>query len=158
MLVSFPDISVEITDDVLLVFDEYTQIHGRNEAGGILLGKYIPEKEYYVISVATKPTDKDNAGPLWFSRNRDAAQQIINVQWDNSDGLINYMGEWHTHPWKNPTPSSVDKSLMKKVIRDGSNVWKHLFMIIVGLEGSFYLGVCDTEHKGKIIHERIIGG
>lgn len=158
MVISFPDISVEITDCAFRVFDEYAQIDGRNESGGILLGKYIPEKEYYYISIATKPTERDCAGPIWFSRNRDVAQKEIDNQWKKSGEIINYMGEWHTHPYKNPTPSLVDKNLMRKLIRDGSNVWKHLFMIIVGLERSLYIGVWDAKYKGKIIHERIIGG
>ena len=157
MIVDFPDITIEIDDHVLEILRKHTQYSGMNEAGGILLGKYIPEKEYYYITMATEPTEKDSAGPLWFIRNHVIAQERINEQWNDTDGIINYLGEWHTHPWQSPKPSIVDRNLLKKIVKDRSNVWKYLIMIIVGLNNTFYIGVCDSEHKGKITNERIVG-
>lgn len=155
MIIYFPDITVEIPDSViklLLKFEQKPELH---ESGGILLGKYIPEKEYYLISEITEPTCKDRSGPLFFIRNHQTAQAIIEKRWRDSEGVINYLGEWHTHPWENPYPSSTDMQLLSKIISDGSNVWKHLFMIIVGTNRTFYLGITDSEHRGKIIRERI---
>lgn len=158
MLINFPDIRVEISDNVLEVLSKYEQRETLTESGGILLGKHIPEEKYYLITAASEPCSSDRAGRLWFLRDHKAAQRIIDSAWENSNGVQNYVGEWHTHPWKSPKPSLTDKNLMKKLAKDQSNVWNHLFMIIGGLEDTFYFGVCDCSQKGKIIHETIIGG
>lgn len=158
MTVNFPDIRIEITNDVLEVLSKYEQRNLLNESGGILLGKHIPEENYYLISAATEPCESDSAGKLWFLRDYKAAQRIIDSAWETSNGIQNYIGEWHTHPWKAPRPSFTDRELMKKLVKDHSNVWNHLFMIIGGLDHTFYLGVCDCRQKGKITQEIVIGG
>lgn len=157
MIIAFSDLIVEIEPTVLKTLKQYEQTKHRNESGGILLGKYCLEDERYIITAVTEPSFKDFCGRLWFIRNRDNAQIIINKMWKESGGYVNYLGEWHTHPWEFPRPSYIDKNLMRSIIKDGSNVWKHLFMIIVGLNDTFYIGVCDAEHKGKIVNEKVIG-
>lgn len=158
MLITFSNLKVEIADDVLSILLKYEQTDGKAEAGGILLGKYAPEEQFYLISAATEPCDSDRFGPLWFVRDYTAAQRIIDKAWADSQGIQNYIGEWHTHPWRSPKPSFTDKVLMKKLVRDHSNVWNHMFMIIGGLEQTFYLGVCDCSQKGRITEEIVIGG
>lgn len=158
MVIKFLNITIEIDTKVMELLKSYTQINGKNEAGGILLGKYQPKNEYYIITIATEPNSGDQAGKLWFNRNYKVAQKIIYEEWENTKGIVNYLGEWHTHPWKNPNPSTTDKKLIKKIILDKSNVWNIVFMIIVGLDKTFYIGAFDAENNGKIIYERIIEG
>lgn len=155
MIIRFPEITVEITNSVMRALSVYEQKSGCYEAGGILLGKYIPEEEYYLITEITEPTSYDQFGPLYFIRNCQSAQNTIEKRWEDSRGIVNYLGEWHTHPFKNPIPSTTDRKLLVQVATDRSNVWRYIFMIILGINKTFYLGVADCKHEGKIIRETV---
>lgn len=65
MIIRFPDITVEITNSVMRALSKFEQNIGCHEAGGILMGKYRPEEEYYLISEITEPTSYDQFGPLY---------------------------------------------------------------------------------------------
>lgn len=147
------DLELEIQSSVLRIFSENTQLYGTKEAGGILLGGYIPEKKRYVITSCSVPNNQDIREPNFFVRNKVAAQEIINKTWIESDGEINYLGEWHTHAWPFPIPSSVDRELLRLIITDKSNVWNDIFMIIVGVENTLYIGATNINAKGDIVSE-----
>lgn len=158
MIIQLNECIVELEKQMLNVLKKYTQYDGKNESGGILLGGYIPEKNKYVITVATEPCDMDFSGPSYFIRNQKNAQEIINKIWMDSEGKINYVGEWHTHGCNNPYPSNTDRKLLKSLIEDKSNVWSELFMIILGNDGSFYVGMTNVKSKGTIVAEIQVGG
>ena len=79
-----------------------------------------------------------------------SAQRIINKKWHESNGIENYLGEWHSHPENRPTPSHIDRGLIRQVIRDGANAFKKVFLIIVGKDQSLYIGVADSEISHEI--------
>lgn len=67
------------------------------------------------------------------------------------------MGEWHTHPEYNPTPSQVDKKLIKQIIDDHSNVFVKVFLIIVGTDQSLYIGMADSSTSNDITFSERLG-
>ena len=97
----------------------------------------------------------DKRGRFSFVRNKVSAQRIINKKWDESNGIENYLGEWHSHPENRPTPSHIDRSLIRQVIRDGTNAFKKVFLIIVGKDQSLYIGVADSETSHEIYTSQI---
>lgn len=141
MEIKLKNITVEFLDSMLEKIKNYTQNEGENETGGILLGGFIPEKNKYVITDVSVPNNSDDSGPCFFLRNYESAQRIINKYWRESAGRINYLGEWYTHGCKNPYPSLEDRKLLKMIISDKSNVWNEVFMLILGNNNSFYLGM-----------------
>ncbi len=158
MIIKLNQVYVELTEQLLEKLKKYIQDEGENEAGGILLGGFIPLENKYVITYASEPCREDYSGASFFIRNRYSAQKIINGLWNSSEGKINYLGEWHTHGCEMPYPSFTDKKLLKTIMKDKSNVWKEVFMLIVGRKNTFYLGMTDTEAKGKIVAEVMIRG
>lgn len=97
------------------------------EAGGILLG-YRRGPHLEVLGV-TMPHPNDVRGRHHFQRKDAAHQTIATAQWHESDGHIHYLGEWHTHPEPDPTPSSIDRREWKKL----ATIQSHpLLFIIVG--------------------------
>lgn len=156
MVVNIGNIKLEITEYAFDKIKKYKQTMGLNEAGGILLGGYISEDNKYVITDISEPNSTDYATPTSFIRGGQEAQSIINLEWKNSDGKINYLGEWHTHGCVNPVPSLTDKKLLCKLVKDKSNVWDEIFMIIMGNTGNFYIGVGTNDSKGKITNEIFI--
>ena len=133
----------------------YVQVGSAPENGGVLLGKKDIESETYFVTDLSVPSSKDIKRRFSFIRNKDVAQKLIDQRWKDSDGVENYLGEWHTHPEMNP-PSSVDKKLINTIIEDKSNVFSKVFLIILGIDKSIYVGLANADRSKKIIDFKIV--
>ncbi len=146
------DIQIEIPNKLLKSMSSYEQSSNEDEKGGILLGKYDSANHCYCITEFTLPTKNDESGPLYFVRNKEAAQKVINSRWNESKGIINYLGEWHTHPQVRPVPSTVDLKLIRQIIREQSAVWPEVLMLIIGQDRTATLIVAPVIGRGKKQH------
>lgn len=98
---------IYIHADVIKLIDQYRQTKSSTtEAGGILLGKR--RGVHFEIIYATEPQSNDIRCRNKFIRSSEGHQEIANEHWIRSDGEINYLGEWHTHPEALPQPSKID--------------------------------------------------
>ena len=91
------ELKLNISEEFLNRFNQSEQFPGQVEAGGILLGKYDLQSHTYYISGITTPNKNDRAGFSFFIRSKKSAQKEINKAWKKSNGIVNYLGEWHTH-------------------------------------------------------------
>lgn len=116
------------------------------EAGGILLGRITEDLSKYEIIDISEPCSKDIRKRFSFVRNKNKAQKIINKAFKESNGIVRYMGEWHTHPELYPNPSSVDLELI-----NDCSTFKHapnmIFLIILGYQGDLYVGCKKVGQK-----------
>ncbi|MCC7717339.1 Mov34/MPN/PAD-1 family protein [Janthinobacterium lividum] len=97
-----------LSPEVIKVFEKYAQVDSTMpESGGILLG-YVRGQHLEIIE-ATEPTSADKRRMFFFLRRPQGHQEIARRQWDESQGLIRYLGEWHTHPENVPLPSCLDR-------------------------------------------------
>lgn len=96
------------------------------EQGGILLG-YRRGSDLDVIGITT-PMPGDKCSRYSFSRQDKGHERIARLAWRQSGGTIDYLGEWHTHPEKNPRPSPTDQIEKSKIIR--ANPHGMLFLIL----------------------------
>lgn len=78
------------------------------EAGGILLGSV--HGAHLFIEQATVPTARDKRFRCLFERMSYGHKAIALSRWTASQGMVRYLGEWHTHPQDNPHPSGLDRS------------------------------------------------
>ncbi|WP_432404870.1 Mov34/MPN/PAD-1 family protein [Wukongibacter sp. M2B1] len=131
---------VTISDLVIEKINKYRQLNRMYESGGILLGRVKIDYSEYIIDDISEPCSRDRRYRYGFIRNKDKAQKIINEAFDKSNGVIQYLGEWHTHPECNPTPSIVDRNLINNCSEKIENVSEIIFMIILGYDGSMYIG------------------
>lgn len=91
----------------LEVFGRYIQQGEKaREAGGIMLG-YVRGEHLEVVEV-TEPTILDRRFKFFFERMPYLHKRRAAKRWQESGGLIRYIGEWHTHPQDIPIPSHVD--------------------------------------------------
>ena len=142
------NLTLELTSEVLEEFKKYRQIGNRREVGGILLGQVFDTK--IVIDEITGPSFLDKAGRFFFVRNVKRAQKIVNTVWVKSDGKRIYLGEWHTHPEMNPSPSYDDRKLIADMLTYSKMEIDFLFMIIVGLgKIDLYVGY----QKGQLLNK-----
>lgn len=103
------------------------------ETGGILLGKF--NKENRVVEITEVHELKTNFfSRILYKRSGRKAQKIINRRWHETNGVINYIGEWHTHPNMQAVPSSTDISSLKEITEKVKGVLPGTILIIAGKE------------------------
>jgi len=157
MVINFDsNIKLIIDDIVVNQLLEFKQHNKCNESGGILLGKKDIDDDTYYITNITTPTIFDKARMFSFVRSFKIAQVHINRFWKKSNGIVNYLGEWHTHNEKIPTPSSTDRRLLRQIYNDESNCFQYYFMLILGNEGEAFVGVADSSIGGSMKHKKIV--
>ena len=79
------------------------------EAGGVLMGRRIAGTSDVVVDTVTEPMAADHRSRFRFVRHRRGHQLAIDRAWRGSKGRSGWLGEWHTHPEPDPTPSVVDR-------------------------------------------------
>jgi len=132
----------------------FRQIGGSaTEAGGILLG--YRRGQHLEVLEATVPQAKDIRKRARFYRSDTGHQTIATDRWRQSDGYIHYLGEWHTHPESEPTPSSFDRREWIKLSRRQPHP---LLFIIVGtthwyveFKGESWLPTIPTSIRGGVL-------
>jgi len=124
---------IQLPADVILLFQDYIQFeHYKPEAGGVLLGRYIIGTSDVVIDKITFPMPGDKASRTTFFRKKQAHQAIIDKEWFESGGTSTYLGEWHTHPERVPSPSCIDRHTWKKKLKKDVFDSDCLFFLIIG--------------------------
>jgi len=89
----------------------YQHVQGSDfdcEAGGLLLGSV--HGTNMLIEQATAPTALDKRFRYLFERMSFGHEAIALSQWVASQGVVRYLGEWHTHPEDYPHPSGLDRA------------------------------------------------
>lgn len=141
MIVKRDKYTIHILDDVLIILNKYIQDKDQNESGGIILGS-VHEKNHIYIQKISEPNVLDKSSRCSFERDKNTAQIIVNEIFNESDGKIIYLGEWHTHPEKNPLPSNVDIKMIKQQYNKNIINVNFLLLLIQGTE-SLYLAIYD---------------
>lgn len=119
---------------VLEILCTYEQsVQNAPEAGGILLGRYIRKCNDVIVDQITVPLKGDIQKRKSFFRLSKLHQSIADEVWKNSNGTINYLGEWHTHPENEPFPSLVDRIDWQKKVTFDKYDSDTLFFLIVGI-------------------------
>ena len=150
MVIELGDIILTIDQKVLEIFRSFIQDdENKPEAGGVLMGYYIDDYSFY-ISDLTIPAQSDISSRFTFIRSFKNAQKIIAQFFKKSKGKKIYLGEWHTHPEKMPTPSSTDLNSFKKQLGTNELNSKCIFMIIIGTKGIYAASYCKSVLINKI--------
>ena len=103
-----------------------------HESGGVLLGRYIKGTSDVVVDFVTTPKENDSSTEVFFFKNKDEHQDVIDEKWEESKGTCNYLGEWHTHPQDHPTPSSTDIKTWLRLVKDTQFDFGELYFVIIG--------------------------
>lgn len=139
------EVRVLIEAEPLTLMDEHWQNQAKKpESGGILLG--YRRGAHLHVTIATAPQAGDQRWRYFFKRSARYHQEIALRQWNASDEKIDYLGEWHTHPQRYPSPSGTDLSEWRKIsgLRQSPMVFA-----IMGWDGELWLGLS----KGQEINQ-----
>ena len=142
---------VLVTAAVVRVFQKHRQLRWHSpESGGVILGRIMAVDDDIIFDDASEPTALDRAGRFFFRRARSPAQRAINDAWETSDGMRNYLGEWHTHPERHPTPSSHDRDDWLRICSTANFEQESLFFAIVGQESTAIWELSRSERMAKV--------
>lgn len=140
------NISIYLSDELLRTLISYSQKTTVNycEYGGIVLGRVTDNGEVY-LDIASEPSMFDISRTLSFLRKMSPAQRIVNRIWRQSNGKINYLGEWHTHPFGSNTPSQGDIDMITKAYKNSSVNFGFVVMVIIDISLKFSISIVKDE-------------
>ncbi|TCB75662.1 Mov34/MPN/PAD-1 family protein [Acinetobacter sp. ANC 4177] len=106
---------IRINLDVLSKLHSFRQIEGfMPESGGVLIGEVYGNNGFWIKDV-TSPFKNDISDRYRFVRQDPAHQKVVQNWHQKSNGTMQYLGEWHSHPEKKPSPSLIDLCSWKKL-------------------------------------------
>ncbi|WP_150601540.1 Mov34/MPN/PAD-1 family protein [Pseudomonas fluorescens] len=86
---------------------EYRQMDSvSNEAAGVLIGER--RASHIIVCEISEPGEGDIRHRCFVDRRGPHHQAAVNEAFARSSGRLQYLGEWHTHPEDQPTPSTTD--------------------------------------------------
>lgn len=152
MVIELGDLILRINPKVIDVFTSFIQDdEDKPESGGILMGYYIDDYSFYVTDLSV-PSERDSSSRFTFIRSFINAQKFIKSLFINSKGKKIYLGEWHTHPEKIPTPSFTDLKSFEDQLNKNQLNSKFIFMIILGTNGLY---VANYSKEGLLSQKQI---
>jgi len=108
---------------------------GRNETGGLLIGQFdIKKKVVYITRILTAPTDS-KCRPYGFVRGVMNVPEEVSKMSLLSGGMIDYVGEWHTHPVGSKRLSAIDEDAVSKIKKVLDPVSRPTLVMIVTKDG-----------------------
>lgn len=123
-----PDIWI-LPEALVLIEEEAIRSRDGLETGGILLGT--DDGQEVVIRHAGGPGPKARRESNRFLRDLTHAQQIAELAWKEDQSQ--WIGEWHTHPSGDLTPSNYDLEAYGRHLHDPELSFKRFLTIIVVL-------------------------
>ncbi len=123
---------------------KYAKKNIPNEIGGTLVGKYSSDGKTAFIEGVLVAKQVEKQGLTFFVRPSDKKDKSLETVYKKSKGNIHYVGEWHTHPYSQPKPSSQDESTLIDLVKQNSVKTDKPIMIIVGNNFSSIKDICCT--------------
>lgn len=146
--ISHKTIRVEIKEDAYLSLLQYRQYEGF-EAGGVFTGSVIGLNQYRISKISPLCTVVDTSSTNSCERDAQKANDFIFDDYEASNHTRYYLGEWHTHPENNPTPSCIDVNSIEIIYKYSDCVIDGVFLIIVGIKSNYY-GFYDGKELYKV--------
>lgn len=145
------EITVIIPEDIICELNRY-YIGNEKEVGGILLGRFAGGIIYEVTEMVC--INSLHSTRIHYRRDEKKAQSIINKRWRETDGEINYLGEWHTHPNMFATPSTTDMESLSAIMDKVGNVLPVVMLLILGANNKTSLNVRKENVNYACIFDR----
>ena len=122
------------------------------ETGGIMVGYYTRRHACAIVIDCSGPPKDSKRGKSFFHRGIQGLQKWINKLWKLEQRRY-YLGEWHFHPFSNPSPSNTDMKQMKLNAEDKSYSCPEPILFIIGGDPNTncdYRAFVYVKGKGKI--------
>ena len=136
--------TVDILEVVFEQIGEWIQIdENASESGGFILGYKHKETGNISLEYLTVPQPLDIRDRVYF-KIKDPRHQILLLRAKSRKSY--YMGVWHTHPQKIPTPSGIDLADWTDTLLQDKSACEYIFFLIAGIQ-TIRIWVGDFETK-----------
>jgi len=120
--------AIHISKSVLNRIEEETKFHYPKEFGGVFIG-YKADLHFIITDILIP--DQYKNGQTIFIREPGTLNERLSEIHRITNGEIQYLGEWHSHPNGPTTPSRTDINAMQEIAKDKNiNIDKPLLMIV----------------------------
>ena len=118
------------------------------ETGGVLIGAHdVGRRVIYLVDALPSPPDSEELPTAYIRGSQGLAEGVRNIS-DSTDGMLQYIGEWHSHPAASSVkPSPRDEKLLAWVGEIMDQDGLPGVMAIVGDEGrlaTYLTGIAAT--------------
>lgn len=121
--------NVVLKDEAMVSIIEECKRHKNVETGGVLLG--YEDGRDFIICIATDPGPNAIRKKNEFSFDAPYCNKLIDNYFINSNGKINYIGDWHRHFRLNLKPSQKDINAMADLATDRNcNIPRPILLIV----------------------------
>lgn len=104
--------SVIVDEGILETIFNHREEKLLNETGGVLIGSFdLDRRLIYIVDALPSPPDSTE-WPTLYIRGCRGLQDAVNKIATNTDGMLEYVGEWHSHPRGATTAPSKDDMLV----------------------------------------------
>ena len=102
---------------------------------------YVAEDCAVVVTKLIGPGPNAKHGRFRFTPDGAFQQSELDKHFWATNGLETYLGDWHTHPKTNGTPSVMDKHTLARIAKEPlSGTKRPVMAILAGGSGSWSLG------------------
>lgn len=84
----------------------------KKESAGVLIGER--RESHIVVHEISEPGEGDIRRRCFVDRRGPHHQAAVDEAFARSSGALQYLGEWHTHPEDQPTPSATDLATWRR--------------------------------------------
>lgn len=142
--------AVALRGDALAAALECCTKAGRDETGGIILGRYSEAHDCAEIHELGPAPPGSTATRTSFYRGVGGLEELLRRRW--RDGIY-YLGEWHFHPYAAPDPSAADTRQIELIANDHGYRCPEPLLIIIGADPrkQARLGVFVCPRGGRLV-------
>jgi [CysO sulfur-carrier protein]-S-L-cysteine hydrolase len=103
---------------------------GSYEIGGLLMGEHVGDDEFRVVDISVQRTDGSIVSFIRDPASHDAQLKSFFARTKRDFVRFNYLGEWHSHPMFDATPSQTDCYSMQSIV-ENPNVGANFLVLLV---------------------------
>ncbi|WP_152048331.1 Mov34/MPN/PAD-1 family protein [Aureimonas psammosilenae] len=121
---------------------------GRREIGGLLMAEHLSARRFRLVDLTIQTAGGTRAS---FERDPRRHQADLDAFFERTGKdfrRFNYIGEWHSHPCFEVSPSAKDLATMAAIVRDPDVGVNFAVLIIVRLDGRGSLAMSATAVLG----------
>lgn len=143
--------AIHISKSVLKRIEEETKFHYPKEFGGVFVG-YKSDVNFIITDILI-PDEYKNGTTIFIREPGTLNERLLEIH-KMTNGKIEYLGEWHSHPNGSTTPSSTDIYAMEIISKDKNiNIDRPLLMIVEVDKASFGKDLYIYDNKKLKKHE-----
>jgi integrative and conjugative element protein (TIGR02256 family) len=125
-------IKVKVEPNALALMQQLTSATPGIETGGVLMGVVAADGTTHIL-VASEPGPKAVRSATRFERDVEFCQRFVD---EHTAAGLQYLGEWHSHPGEDNSPSTTDLTSLAKIAQQPQYLTTKPVMVIFTRSGS----------------------